>query len=374
MLARCPACAAVVQTQSGVVVLADSWWQARQARDALEIEWDPGAERERQQRDDLGRPRECARDAQRRSEGRARRRRRRRGAGRRAARRSKPSTSCRCCAHATLEPQNCTVVPDGDTLHVYAPTQVQQSAQAAAAAAAGIAARARGRAHDVARRRLRPQARGRLHPGGRRSRARRERAREAAVDARGRHDARLLPPAVSASLLGGARQRRRDRRLEVRDLRAVGHEPLGAGRRRERDRSVRARGRDQLSVRRRQRARHVLAARDRHRRRVSALREPRDELLRRPSASWTSSRTRRARIPSRFACARLAGQAEPRWRQCSSAAPSARAGAARRRAGPKASRSWKATARTSRCSRRSRSRTTRCACTRSAAPSTSARW
>jgi isoquinoline 1-oxidoreductase beta subunit len=42
-------------------------------------------------------------------------------------------------AHATLEPQNCTVVPEGDTIHVYAPTQVQLAAQAVAATAAGIA-------------------------------------------------------------------------------------------------------------------------------------------------------------------------------------------------------------------------------------------
>jgi len=41
-------------------------------------------------------------------------------------------------AHATLEPQNCTAVPDGDSMHIYAPTQVQQAAQAAVAKAAGI--------------------------------------------------------------------------------------------------------------------------------------------------------------------------------------------------------------------------------------------
>jgi isoquinoline 1-oxidoreductase beta subunit len=40
--------------------------------------------------------------------------------------------------HATLEPQNCTVEFRGDECHVYAPTQVQQFAQAAAAKAAGI--------------------------------------------------------------------------------------------------------------------------------------------------------------------------------------------------------------------------------------------
>src|SRR5690606_31163049 len=32
----------VVSTSRGIVVLADSWWQARQARDTLTIEWDAG--------------------------------------------------------------------------------------------------------------------------------------------------------------------------------------------------------------------------------------------------------------------------------------------------------------------------------------------
>ena len=41
-------------------------------------------------------------------------------------------------AHATLEPQNCTVEFEEDGCHVHVPTQVQQLAQAAAAQAAGL--------------------------------------------------------------------------------------------------------------------------------------------------------------------------------------------------------------------------------------------
>ncbi len=41
-------------------------------------------------------------------------------------------------AHATLEPQNCTADVRADGVDIYAPTQVQQMAQAAAAKAAGL--------------------------------------------------------------------------------------------------------------------------------------------------------------------------------------------------------------------------------------------
>ncbi len=41
-------------------------------------------------------------------------------------------------AHATLEPQNCTVEFREDGCHVYVPTQVQQLAQATAAQASGL--------------------------------------------------------------------------------------------------------------------------------------------------------------------------------------------------------------------------------------------
>ena len=51
---------------------------------------------------------------------------------------SKRSYELPMLAHATLEPQNCTVEFREDGCHVYAPTQVQQMAQGAAAKAAGL--------------------------------------------------------------------------------------------------------------------------------------------------------------------------------------------------------------------------------------------
>jgi len=128
----------VVQASSGVVVLADSWWQAKNARDALDIEWDPGPAA------GLSSATISAGLAAA-LETRAAEAKTARGDGdadaalAAAERKIEAVYELPMLAHATLEPQNCTVVPDGDTLHVYAPTQVQQSAQAAAAAAAGIA-------------------------------------------------------------------------------------------------------------------------------------------------------------------------------------------------------------------------------------------
>jgi isoquinoline 1-oxidoreductase subunit beta len=129
-----PGVKAVVKTAAGgVVVVADSWWRARKARDALVIEWDAGpnaaldsATISQRLRKASARPGAVARND---------------GDALKALGRGKvlrADYELPMLAHATLEPQNCTasVTADGCDLHV--PTQFQPSAQAAAAAAAGL--------------------------------------------------------------------------------------------------------------------------------------------------------------------------------------------------------------------------------------------
>ena len=160
-----PGVKAVVLTSSGVAVVADSWWRARKARDALEDRVGRGPQRRAQRREDLRRPCARARRAQARvarNDGDAA------AAIKGAARVYRAEYELPLLAHATLEPQNCTADVRADGVDIYVPTQVQQIAQAAAAKAAGVEPEQVTRAHHVPRRRLRPPARGGFHPRGRR--------------------------------------------------------------------------------------------------------------------------------------------------------------------------------------------------------------
>lgn len=124
----------VVQTSGGVAVIADSWWQAKQARDALEIRWASGPAA-RVDNDAIAaglRAAASGNGRQVRSQGNAD------AARRPSGRRVQAVYELPMLAHATLEPQNCTVEFRDDSCHVYAPTQVPQLAQAAAAQAAGL--------------------------------------------------------------------------------------------------------------------------------------------------------------------------------------------------------------------------------------------
>jgi len=129
-----PGVKAVVLTSSGVAVVADSWWQARQARDRLIIDWDPGpnaalndakiAQTLRQGAAGEGRVARHDGDAA--------------SALKNAARVMRADYELPMLAHATLEPQNCTADVRADGVDLYVPTQVQKIAQDTAAKAAGV--------------------------------------------------------------------------------------------------------------------------------------------------------------------------------------------------------------------------------------------
>jgi isoquinoline 1-oxidoreductase subunit beta len=124
----------VVQTSSGPAVIADSWWQAKQARDALAIKWKSGPNAKLNNAAIYAGLKKAAATKGKpvRSEGDV-------DAGlRAAARRVEAVYELPMLAHATLEPQTCTVEFKDGNCHVHAPTQVQQMAQGAAAQAAGL--------------------------------------------------------------------------------------------------------------------------------------------------------------------------------------------------------------------------------------------
>jgi isoquinoline 1-oxidoreductase beta subunit len=129
-----PGVQAVVETSSGIAVVADSWWRARKARDALKIQWDAGrnaglndAQITRTLQQAASKTGKVARndgdvDA----------------AIASAAKVMKQDYQLPLLAHATLEPQNCTADVRPDSCEIYAPTQIQIVAQGAAAKAAGM--------------------------------------------------------------------------------------------------------------------------------------------------------------------------------------------------------------------------------------------
>ncbi|MBV6418724.1 MAG: Isoquinoline 1-oxidoreductase subunit beta [Steroidobacteraceae bacterium] len=124
----------IVTTGSGVAVVADTWWQARKARDALKIEWDGAASAGLNDGSILRGLRKASQGAGivARKEGDAD------SALRSAARVVRAEYELPLLAHATLEPQVCTADVRADGCDLYVPTQSQGAAQAAAAAAAGL--------------------------------------------------------------------------------------------------------------------------------------------------------------------------------------------------------------------------------------------
>ena len=132
---KLPGVRRVIQSTSGVIVVADHYWQALRGRDALQLVWDPGdnartdnaaihasLQSARLKAPSLdartdGDPAHALQSAQRRLEA---------------------VYDLPMLAHAAMEPLNCTADVHADGCDLYVGTQVQQNAQSAAASAAGL--------------------------------------------------------------------------------------------------------------------------------------------------------------------------------------------------------------------------------------------
>jgi isoquinoline 1-oxidoreductase beta subunit len=124
----------VVQVPSGVAVVATSFWSAKVARDALRIDWDPGAGAGLDSAELLASYRALARKAGpialEKGDSDA--------ALSRAVRRVEAEYDVPYLAHAPMEPLNCTVRIDGDRCELWSGTQFQTVDHATAAKIAGV--------------------------------------------------------------------------------------------------------------------------------------------------------------------------------------------------------------------------------------------
>jgi isoquinoline 1-oxidoreductase beta subunit len=125
----------VLVTASGVVVVADHFWQALQARKALKITWDPGSNA----RLDNAGIRALLESAANSDPGLSARADGDAVTALKSAQQSLHAVyELPLLAHATMEPMNCTADVGPGGCDLYVGTQVQQLAQAAAATAAGL--------------------------------------------------------------------------------------------------------------------------------------------------------------------------------------------------------------------------------------------
>jgi len=125
----------VLTAPSGVVVVAEHFWQALQAREALKIVWDSGANRKLDNaaiRATLNKALAAGVAKSARADGDAA------AALKAAHQRCSAVYELPMLAHATMEPMNCTADVKADGCDIYVGTQAQQLAQTAAAAAAGL--------------------------------------------------------------------------------------------------------------------------------------------------------------------------------------------------------------------------------------------
>ena len=134
-IAAMPGVRGVVRMPDAVAVVADSWWRAKRAADALRVRWDDcgnGAV-STVSIADFVRSGLAANDAQiGRADGDAA------AALSRAARRIEADYEVPFLAHATMEPQTCTAHVRADGVEIWTPTQDPGTALATAALAAGV--------------------------------------------------------------------------------------------------------------------------------------------------------------------------------------------------------------------------------------------
>lgn len=132
---KMPGVRKVLPCPQGVVVVADHYWQALQARSALKIGWDAG----QNARLDNATIRATLAGALKSSAGLAARTDGDPAQARTAARKTVRAVyELPMLAHAPMEPMNCTADVRGDGCDLYVGTQVQQLSQSAAATAAGL--------------------------------------------------------------------------------------------------------------------------------------------------------------------------------------------------------------------------------------------
>jgi isoquinoline 1-oxidoreductase beta subunit len=133
----------VLSTTSGVVVVADHFWQARKARDALRVTWDPGPNAGLDNAGiwslldaAAGNPGASALKSD--NVAAALKAGNAPEALKKAAKTISAVYRLPLVAHATMEPMNCTAHVQADRCDVYVGTQSQQMTQAAAATASGL--------------------------------------------------------------------------------------------------------------------------------------------------------------------------------------------------------------------------------------------
>ena len=212
----------VVQIPDGVAIVADTWWHAKNARQGLTVVCDEGAGATLDDKTMLAGirtgsatdkviPMKAVGDAD--------------AVIRNSAKFVRAEYTMPLLAHALLEPMNFTAHFHDNKVDLIGPTQWQDAAQSCSRENARREARRRDPSHHLPRRRLRPAHRHRLHHPGGADLQGRQQAGQVAVDARRRHDARLLPAAVGAHAGRRPRRERQAHGDELQDGFAIGDRP-----------------------------------------------------------------------------------------------------------------------------------------------------